>query len=193
MKIAEVVVQNGISAGTAFMDALTDLVASEKITRIIETGTYLGLGTTAAILKGIEAHGITPVTFVSIEVNPSNYNQAVRNTQGKPVTILNGLSIPKSMLPKKDQIKFDDYGDDVIVDHHEHNRAELYFNETGYSVPDRQLAKALQITGEYPVLVVLDSAGHVGTIEFKWLMTKIKGSFFLALDDTNHVKHAKTV
>lgn len=182
-----------MSAGTAFMDELTRLVRDEKITRIIETGTYLGLGTTTAILNGIDQHSERPVSFVSIEVNPYNFEQAKRNLKGRNVTILNGLSIPKELLPKKREIAFDGFDDDVAVDHFPHNRAELYFKETGYEVPDKQLDKALLFTSFYPSLVVLDSSGHVGLIEFEYFMSKAKGNFYLALDDTNHVKHAKTV
>ena len=192
MQIAEQVVKNGMSAGTAFMDELTRLVSTEGITRIIETGTYLGLGTTAAILKGIEGHQNRPVSFVSIEVNPYNAETAKRNCKGKPVTILNGLSIPKSLLPKRD-MTFEGFSDDTIVDHFPHNRAELYYKETGYQVPDRQLDLAMLLTSHYPQLVVLDSAGHVGTIEFDYFMNMAKGKMFIALDDTNHIKHSKTV
>jgi len=193
MQIAETLVKNGMSAGTAFMDELTRLVRDEKLTRIIETGTYLGLGTTTAILRGIDQHGERPVSFVSIEVNPYNAEQAKRNLKGRSVTILNGLSIPKSLLPKKKDISFEGFDDDVAVDHFPHDRAELYYKETGYEVPDKQLDKALLFTSFYPSLVVLDSAGHIGTVEFEYLMSKVKGKFYLALDDTNHVKHAKTV
>jgi hypothetical protein len=193
MQIAETLSKSGMSAGTAFMSALSDLVASKKLTRIIETGTYHGTGTTRAILDGVARHENRPVSFVSIEVNPYNYQMALSNNKGQPVTILNGLSIPKSLLPKKEQIEFNDYSDEVIVDHFPHNRAELYYKETGFEVPDKQLDKALLLTSYYPNLVVLDSAGHIGTIEFDYLMGKVKGEFYLALDDTRHVKHSKTV
>lgn len=193
MQIAETLCRSGVLAGNAFKEALTDLVATHKMTRIIETGTYHGTGTTKAILDGIALHTERPVSFVSIEVNPINYAQAVRNTKGQPVTILNGLSIPKSLKPKKEDIVFEDYPEDTIVDHQPQVRVDRYYEEIDFNVPDCQLDQALLLTSFYPNLVVLDSAGHIGTIEFDYLMGKVKGEFYLALDDTRHVKHSKTV
>jgi len=190
MQIAEHIVRNGMSAGTAFMDALTDLIQTKKLTRIIETGTFQGLGTTRAILKGL---GKKKYTFVSIEGNPDNHAQAVKNNPDTRVDFLLGISIPKELRPKRDEIKFDGYDADVIVDHPERTRARLYFNEIDYDVPDRMLDQAMLLTAHYPQLVVLDSAGHVGLIEFQYFMTMAKGEFYLALDDTNHVKHKNTV
>ena len=43
-----------------------------------------------------------------------------------------------------------------------------------------------------PDLVILDSAGHMGLQEFKYLMDRVEPGFYLALDDTNHVKHYQT-
>lgn len=192
MQIAEQLVKSGMAAGTAFMDALTDLVKSKKMTRIIETGTYLGTGTTQAVWKGIEAHG-KPATFVSIECDPANHAQAKKNNKGRNIKFLLGKSIPNELLPKKDQIKFEGYDDSIIVDHFEATRAKLYHAETAHKVPDRMLDQALQFTLPTPNLVILDSAGHIGLIEFNYLMSKIKGNFYLALDDTNHVKHSDTV
>ena len=192
MQIAEVIVKQGMAAGSAFMEALTDLVKTKKMTRIIETGTYLGTGTTQAVWSGLEAHG-KPSTFVSIEVNPSNHAQAKKNNKHRPIDFLLGLSIPRELLPKKDQITFEGFDESAIVDHHEHNRAKLYHAETAFNVPDKQLHNALELTHFNPNLVILDSAGHVGLIEFNYLMSMVKGNFYLALDDTKHVKHIPTL
>jgi len=40
-----------------------------------------------------------------------------------------------------------------------------------------------------PDLVMLDSAGHMGFIEFKYVLSLLKGSCVFILDDVNHVKH----
>jgi len=193
MQIAEQLVKNGMAAGTAFMDAITKLIVDNKITRVIETGTYLGTGTTQAVWKGLEATGEQTRTFVSIEVNPDNHFHAVRNNKGRKIDFLMGLSIPRESLPKRNEITFEGYDDSVIVDHNEANRAKLYYQETAHNVPDRMLDKALVLTAYYPHLVILDSGGHVGMLEFDYLMSMVKGDLYLALDDTNHVKHFDTV
>ena len=191
MRIAEEVVKNGMTSSGAFNIALETIVANNKLTKVIETGTYLGQGTTAAIIRGLQAHG-EPFKFFSIEVNPSNYSKAVMNV-GKieGVYLLNALSISKSDLPKA--VEFTDYPEWVVVDYQEKQREKAYITEVSYNVRDNQLYECLKVFEGKPELVVLDSAGHIGLQEFEELMKWVQGDFFLALDDINHVKHYKTV
>jgi len=193
MQIAEILQRNGMTAGTEFTDALTYLVAKFGLTKVIETGTFLGMGTTKAVLDGFDSHGIRPVVFVSIEKDDLNYTVAVKNNIGRPVTIFKGLSIPKKLLPKKDDIRFDSYPEWAIVDHMDADRAEKYFNETHGAKKDDLLTYAMILCEHTPQLVILDSAGHIGTIEFDYLLPMITETCYIALDDTNHVKHMKTV
>jgi hypothetical protein len=44
-----------------------------------------------------------------------------------------------------------------------------------------------------PDFVLLDSAGHLGHLEFVYTTSKLRGRCFIALDDTNHVKHYQSV
>jgi hypothetical protein len=196
MQIAENLVRNGMAAGTAFMSELTNLISSETLTRIIETGTYKGTGTTAAVLSGIRQHGLKS-TFVTIEVNPEHHAIAVHNLVGRPVDCMQGLSIKAEDLPSPAQIKawLESFPETVIVDHQEANRIQQYFKETDHYGSSNLLERAMLLTSHYPDLVVLDSAGYMGTLEFNYLMSLIphEKEFYLALDDTNHVKHYKTV
>lgn len=191
MQIAEELVRNGMTSSGAFNKALTTLVANNGITKIIETGTYLGTGTTRAILDGLQAHG-KPFQFFSIEVNPDNYKKAVMNNgRVGGLYLINGLSISKSDLPKV--VEFTDFPDNVVVDYQEQTRSTSYVNEVKYNVKDEVLYECLKAFDARPELVVLDSAGHIGMQEFDYLMQYVQGTFFLALDDINHVKHYKTV
>lgn len=191
MQIAEELVKNGMTSSGAFNKALTALVANNGITKIIETGTYLGTGTTRAILEGLQAHG-KPFQFFSIEVNPNNYQKAVLNTgKVEGLYLLNGLSISKSDLPKV--VEFTDFPENIVVDYQEKTRSSSYVTEVSYNVKDEVLYDCLKALDCKPELVVLDSAGHIGMQEFDYLMNYVQGKFFLALDDINHVKHYKTV
>lgn len=192
MLIAEQLEKHGAVAGTSFRQAITDLIITLGLQNIIETGTLYGTGTTAAVLDGLEALG-TDGKFISIECNPHNFLKARANTKGRPVRLLKGLSIPKELRPKLSEIDFSDYPDDTIVDHQPEKRAKNYFDETNYPGTDCLLDVALRMMSYQPDLVILDSGGHIGTIEFNYLMSKVKGEFYLALDDTRHVKHRKTV
>jgi hypothetical protein len=191
MQIAEDIVKQGMTSSGAFNEALEAFVANQRIKTVIETGTYLGEGTTKAIIKGLQSHG-EPFQFFSIEVNPSHYSKAVMNV-GKieGVFLLNGLSISKSDLPK--QVEFTDFPEWVVVDYQEKVREKSYITEVNYNVKDNILYECLKAVDCKPDLVVLDSAGHIGEIEFDELMKWVQGKFYLALDDINHVKHYKTV
>lgn len=194
MRIAEDIQKDGATGGKDFLDFLTTLIVTNRITRVIETGTLHGTGTTRAILTGLKK--VTwDFQFISIECNPENMRIAQRNLSSEKVQLFNGLSIPDNLKPGIDSIRFDDYPDDIIVDHPERERAARYYRETNFDVQDCLLQLALEFIGGHPELIVLDSAGHMGTIEFDYLMSLVsdkKIQFYIALDDTGHVKHFKT-
>lgn len=183
MRIAELIEQNGVTAGGDFKKELSRIVKERKITNVLETGTHLGLGTTKGIIEGL-IHG-NDFQFISIEVNPDYYKQAVRNVgQIRGVTIWNGLSFDRKLLPESYTF---DVPDEIIVDHMPLNRSKLYKAETDFNVEDKLIDRALLLFT--PQLVLLDSGGHVGFIEFQYLIDRMYSPFLLALDDTLHVKH----
>lgn len=190
MQIAENLVKAGATAGLAFKREITEMVRTGGFTRIIETGTYYGTGTTRAVLQGIDKS--KPFDFISIECNPAHVEIARKNTGHIPgFTILEGLSVPRRLLPKKLNLK--GYPDDTIVDHKEKDRERLYKEEVDFPGPDDLLRMALEMHDYQTDLIILDSAGHMGTVEFDYLMTIVRAPFMLALDDTLHIKHRKTV
>jgi hypothetical protein len=195
MLIAEEVCKHGMSSTGEFASELTKLIADNGITKVIETGTYLGQGTTKAVLDGMALHK-KPFHFISIEVNPSFADQARKNT-GKVLgfDIWNGLSIPKGIdnVLSTDVTDESYYPNYIVVDHQPKNRAELYRKEVDYKVPDELLKKAVDFMDGKPELVILDSAGHLGWAEFFHLLALVNHPFILALDDTRHVKHFQSM
>lgn len=186
MQIAQQLMPNGMGAHNDFKDAITDLIKSKKLKRIIETGSYLGEGTTQGIADGL----IGDEQVFSIEVNPRHYEIARKRHSRTNINFLLGLSVGRADLPVSCTF---DVPDHVVVDHLDHNRDILYKQEVSFKVPDNMLNKALAKVDYKPDLVILDSAGHMGLIEFKYLMNLVEPGFYLALDDTNHVKHYHTV
>lgn len=188
MRIAEQVAKDGMKAGTAFMDFITDTIRDYSLTRIIETGSYMGTGTTAAIARGIE--GMESVEVYSIEVNPEFHRIAKENNEGSPIVFVLGLSVPRPMIPIDTTFNVPDT---VVVDHYPDVRAKMYRREVMQHVKDDMLRECLSLMDNRPQMVILDSAGHMGWIEFNYLMQYVKGEFILCLDDTNHVKHYDTI
>lgn len=191
MLIAEEVAKHGMSVSGEFGKFLTHLVSSNGITKVIETGTYMGLGTTKSLIAGLQANK-KPFHLISIEINPAFHKMAQRNigkVQG--VELWNGRSIAKNH--PFISTDFTDLPDHVIIDHKPEHRKELYEREVEFDVPDSLLQKAVDFFDGKPELVVLDSAGHYGWAEFNATLGMINHPFILALDDTNHGKHYKSV
>lgn len=188
MKVASNEHLNGMAGGDAFKQQIGAVIREYNPQFILETGTYYGEGTTRAIIDAKSPES----RLISIEVNPEHYNKAFKNINDPNTILLNGLSIPRDLLPKK--LDLDGYPDNVFVDHEAANRWQLYQNEVAHGVKDNMINTAMGLLNTYrPDMVLLDSAGHIGTIEFDYLMALFRGrDMILALDDTMHIKHFKT-
>ena len=191
MQIAEQIVKHGMASTGEFSKHLTALIAAQGITKVIETGTYMGQGTTRAVINGLLQHKL-PFHFISIEINPDHHAIAQKNIgkiQG--VELWNGRSITKDHpLISTD---FSALPDHVIIDHLPEYRTALYEKEVDFDVPENLLQKAVDFFDGKPELVILDSAGHYGWAEFNAILALINAPFILALDDTNHGKHWSSV
>jgi ADP-heptose:LPS heptosyltransferase/glycosyltransferase involved in cell wall biosynthesis/predicted O-methyltransferase YrrM len=198
VRVAADYVQTGTSveAESSFGTEIRKLFAEIRPRKIIETGTYLGTGTTAIIVSALETLGIHDAIFYTIEVNPQNYTsaRAFFAANNMNVRALNGLSVPRSMLPDPDEIARRtitdvDY-DGIFVDHNQENRVQFYYDETDFPlVEDDLLYKCLERFDFRPDFVLLDSAGHMGSIEFDYLIDHLQAECYIALDDIYHVKH----
>lgn len=186
MQIAQQLMPNGMGAHNDFKDAITNLIRTKKLENIIETGCYLGEGTTQAIADAL----VGDEQVYSIEVNPRFYEIARKKHRSTIINFILGLSVNRADLPLS--VTFD-VPDHVVIDHLDHNRELLYKQEVSFKVPDGMLGFVLEKMDNKPDLVILDSAGHMGLQEFKYLMDRVEPGFYLALDDTNHVKHYHTV
>lgn len=197
-KVACDYVSSGATVNTEsqFAVGIRDLFARIRPRKIIETGTYLGTGTTTIIARALEELGISDAVFYTIEINPKHWSQAkdyFRDARLNVHAIL-GLSIPRSMLPSPAQIEkqtvADLGGEDIFVDHRPGERVGAYHRETDFpDVPDNRLYECLKTFRFCPDFVLLDSAGHIGAIEFDYLLEHLRGPCHIALDDIYHIKH----
>jgi len=183
---------------SVFGKILREIIKETKPRKIIETGTYLGEGTTTVIASAVRDFNIDLEKFYSIEVNPQYFRSAYIHLRNlgllEFVTLENGLSIYRKQLPNRDKIRemFLDtiWPDYVYIDHNKDIRVNKYFEETNFGdVPEGLLITCLEKLEQTPDLVLLDSGGHVGELEFDTLIPMLKGPCIIALDDIYHVKH----
>ena len=187
-----------VDGETQFESELRTIFDTLRPSTIIETGTYLGQGTSSIIWRALRDFGISS-DFTTIEVNPEHHKRAKAYfiAQGMKIRAELGISVPRNLLPDKGEItdKFianREY-EGIYYDHHEAVRAELYFSETDFNVNDDLLYMTMQRYAFKPEFVLLDSAGHMGFIEFQYFMSLIQGDCTLMLDDIHHCKHYKTL
>ncbi|MCB9030193.1 MAG: hypothetical protein H6619_04015, partial [Deltaproteobacteria bacterium] len=188
-----------IATDSAFHKAIQRVFEKARPKKIVETGTYLGAGTTSIISATLRDLGITGAEFYSIEINPAHLQQAVINLGQRGFTdvrLIHGLSVPRSLLPSIKEIE--DFTvnniefNNIIVDHSEIERAQNYFAETNFEGPEDMLQAVLNEFKFKPDFVLLDSAGYMGNVEFNYVVSQLKGECYIALDDVRHIKHRKS-
>jgi hypothetical protein len=192
MILASTIDKHGMSASSDLKKDIADIIAKVKPNGIIETGTYLGLGTTTAVLEAMNKNKLKDTHFISIESNYNYHLQANLNLREYLdrfyyFRLWNMVSVPYGIIPTSID---NDFPPDVITDHVE---PKQYLSEIDTTRPEDGIGSAMKICGYAPDIVILDSAGHMGTIEFNYLMTLIETDFILILDDTKHRKHYKTL
>ncbi len=190
-----------VKADSAFAREVRTLFSRVHPARILETGTFIGKGTTTVIASALRDIGIKGARFYSIEVNPGLHALARRNLEKAGlsgyVNLLNGLSVPRSLLPAREEIErrtVTEIGSEpVYVDHAPEERVQKYFSETDFpGVADDLIGRVLHVFSFRPDFVLLDSGGHMGYIEFTYLVSRLKGECFIALDDIYHIKHHRS-
>ncbi len=168
--------------------------------KIVETGTFLGSGSTRIIASAIRNLDYR-AQFYSIEVNPEYYAHAhlylKKHKLRRYVRLINGLSIPRSLLPGKEETAqlLDNCPADLFEDAQRSAGGEGYLREVDFpQVPDDLLARVMSTFDFRPDFVLLDSAGHLGFTEFLYLLPMLAGECLVALDDAGgHVKHYRTL
>jgi hypothetical protein len=174
-----------------FLEALRKLNPSI----ILETGTHLGTGSTKMLAS------LSPKKLYTIECSYINYSQAKENLKAFPfVECIHGLSVGVEESSNFMALNRDIFQDDVFID--DANPIEFYTNEImgmlngGEQKSDMKqnlLSEILpKIANENP-LILLDSAGGIGLLEFE-KVKEIMGQrpYTIVLDDTHHVKHYRS-
>lgn len=187
---------------------LDQIIREVPIEIAIETGTYLGTGSTRFIAEAFDRIR-RPRTFYTIEANFESAMAARRNLRQFPfVTPLWGSSVDiaaaEKWLQHDEALAHPERYPDVWTDHVDQaNSAKHYAAEVRGSAPTGQheywageslLARLLDEHQDADPLVILDSAGGIGWLEFTILIGAMRGKpYHLLLDDVQHVKHFRSL
>jgi hypothetical protein len=207
-------------------EALTEFVVTRGIDVIIETGTYLGLGSTRAIASCF-ARLRAPKAFVTIEVSWEHFRNAKANLRSYSfIDCRWGASVERAAAVRfisndeaiknhqaYDYVWIDDVEDPVayytaeimgrsplrghkairallrdLADRREQSRWAIFWDG------EDLLRRFCKIHRNHQPLIVLDSAGGIGYLEFQ-IMRDVMGQaeYMLLLDDVHHLKHFRSL
>jgi len=195
------------------------VMRQEPFNFVIETGTYLGLGSTTFIAESFPADR-PPSSFITIEANWNAWRKARKNLARFPfISPLWGKSVPTeealSFIRTDEMLANQQNYPDVYID----NTADpiaFYSNEILGRLQPGWLARPLAWLGEIldakrhyqgedllrrylrqfcaaRPLIVLDSAGGIGFLEFNIVQEIMAGrTYTILLDDIYHIKHYRS-
>lgn len=183
-----------------FSEELTKIIVDSKPHVVLESGTYKGEGSSRIIVNALgKLSGIRD--FYTIEVSEEFSKKAITTLRHNCATnvyvcVMQGLSIPKSLLPTGEeiQLRVDEAKlAGVQVDHN--GKDEVYYYSKETNIPEGVFMEDLigNILHHKPEVILLDSGGHIGEIECKYVVEKLNWPCFLCLDDTKHIKHYKSL
>lgn len=186
----------GVSADPTFMEKMCDIIRSRCISRIVETGTYDGRGSTLHLANALPREGGRLVT-IECDEKRAEMAAAFHKEHGNPhVDVWHGLSLLRESLPTLEQLRADaeeTVKEGFAVDgKFPHTAASFYLKETDKrEIPEDQLMMAL--TTVLPELVFLDSAGGVGWLEWQLVRDWAKPGLLVGMDDVKHIKHWRSL
>lgn len=197
---------------------LKENLSKEGTRYVLETGTYLGLGSTTFVSESFPKE-CPPKLFVTLESNWVSWRKAKQNLQAFPfVRPLWGKTMPQSralqFLAQDEILRKHDEIPDIFIDNIK-DPLQFYTREIqgklggraqspGTRIPqlidrlvhyagNNLLEKYLKQFRKLNPLIILDSCGGVGFLEFTILCDVMESHPYLVLlDDINHIKHFRS-
>ena len=198
---------------------LARVVTETGVSHVVETGTYLGTGSTRMLAAAFPSDR-PPKSFITIEANWSSWCAARGNLAAFPfVTVLWGRTMSRrralEFVRTDDALRNHEQWPDVFIDDTRHPvksytrelRGRLGGKPRGlrsivrfardrlrrYSGEDL-LSRSLRAVRERRPLILLDSAGGIGWLEFQTVLHEMGSApYTIVLDDTHHVKHFRSL
>ncbi len=202
-------------------DLIQKEINNSNINYVLETGTFRGKGSTTQIAKSFR-EGRKPERFITIEANWRNWRTAKINlSKFKFVECVWGLTVPTheaiSFIENDEMLLNHDKYEDIYVDAIENpllfykkeiaGKSKLFENKILNSlgrvstvidkqfnfVGDDLLRKYLNLFQDKNPLILLDSAGGIGFLEFTIVRNALTNNeYLIILDDIHHIKHYRS-
>lgn len=210
-----------MSQDDLLVNSLALEVQKSRINYILESGTFRGTGSTLTLSKIFEKIE-PPIKFVTLEANWRNWRTAKFNLRKYPfVECIWGLTVPIpeaiAFIEGDNVLNNHNYYDNIYIDAID-NPLEFYKNEISGKLKyseykylnylisiiafiekpfrfqgDNLLRKYLLDFKNSKPLILLDSAGGIGFLEFNIVNHILNDKpFFIILDDIHHVKHFRS-
>lgn len=211
-----------MSTDEFFVNELQKLFKNNQISHIIESGTFIGLGSTTTLAKAIIASGRPKPKFYTLEVDYINYKAAKVNLAPYPfIEPVWAISVSHqeavNFINQDEAILHHENYPDIFIDRLD-NPQKFYLDEingqlfkTKVNFGKWQTLKFMLGLEQKPVfqesffeqhiplinqtkpLFLLDSAGGLGWLEFNTMLKYMEGrDHFIILDDIHHLKHFRS-
>ena len=210
-----------MSKDEKFLNTIDGIFRDNVITTIIESGTFKGTGSTTTIAESVVRNKVDIECFYTIEVDYRFYTIAKKNLKKyKFIHPIWGLSVDQnkaiSFIENDDAIKNHSNYPDVYIDTL-NNPVEFYLNEINGQLSKTEkkkpfflslfadskkhtefaknvFATLLPKVQTQTSLILLDSAGGIGFLEFKTVLEYLADAeFIIILDDIHHLKHFRSL
>ena len=201
------------------INSLAELAFKNTIEYIIETGTHRGLGSTTMLGNAFK-NSSSLISLNTIEIDYTNYSLAKKNlSQFSFVNCCYGCSLDLNdaiaYVKQDEAILHHEKYPEVFIDNAKDpinfyvNELEGRLNDSSNNIIKQFLKKILRPSrnsntnptynllpnlikefDSHEMLIVLDSAGGVGHMEFQITDELMKNkNYYILLDDTHHLKH----
>ncbi len=209
-----------MSKDNKFKQIITQILKEGNVKSILESGTFNGLGSTSMLSEIVLNNKIKLNYFYTIEVEKAIYEEAVFNLKKysfvKPIW---GMSLSKkdclNFIEQDEAINNHEKYPEIFIDSttnpKDFYKKEIEGNLTRNISVKKNVIEKLRtyfkndfvqnclkkylpsIKNDNPI-ILLDSAGGVGLLEFQTVMNIMKNkSFYLILDDVHHLKHFRSL
>lgn len=199
-----------------FQETLQKLFAQHRIDTIIETGTFIGKGSTRTISQAFPA-ARPPKNYFTIEANLAFHILACFNLRHwNFVKPLWGATVAKEkalrFIQNDESLRHHERYPAVFIDDlqdpvgfytaeiegklggHPLVNLTAWFGDTFLNRPEDLLYQLLLKWQDSAPLVVLDSAGGIGWLEYQTVRDTLGNKpYWLILDDIHHLKHFRSL